>query len=118
MEKKKSKIIDNKLIKNKIALLRKQEFVIPIIIISILLIALSFIVTGVVINGTSSYSSTDTNITQKNNGTIAFARLNVSSTAPYDSLVGYWSFDFDNSTKAFDWSGNNNDGMYNGGEYG
>jgi len=116
MEKKKSKIIDNKLIKNKIALLRKQEFVIPIIIISILLIALSFIVTGVVINGTTSYSSTDTNITQKSNGTVAFARLNISNVAPYDSLVGYWSFDFDNSTRAFDLTANNNDGTYNGNE--
>src|SRR3989344_7423170 len=113
-----NKLINNSLIKNKLALLRKQEFVIPIVIIVSLLIAFSLFVTGVVINGTSSYSSTDINITQKNNGTIAFARLNISNTAPYDSLVGYWSFDFDNSTKAFDWTGNNNDGMYNGGEYG
>ena len=115
---KKRGLIGSNIIRNKLALLRKQEFVIPIIIISILLIALSFIVTGVVINGTSSYSSTDTNITQKNNGTIAFARLNISNTAPYDSLVGYWSFDFDNSTNAFDWSGNNNGGTYNEGNNG
>jgi len=92
-----NKLINNSLIKNKLALLRKQEFVIPIVIIVSLLIAFSLFVTGVVINGTSSYSSTDINITQKNNGTIAFARLNISNTAPYDSLVGYWSFDFDNS---------------------
>ena len=115
---KKRGLIGSNIIRNKLALLRKQEFVIPIIIISILLIALSFIVTGVVINGTSSYSSTDTNITQKNNGTIAFARLNISSTEPYDSLVGYWSFDFDNSTKAFDWTGNNDGGTYNEGNNG
>ena len=87
----------NNLLRNKLALFRKQEFVIPIVIIVSLLIALAFTVTGVVINGTSSYSSTDTNITQKSNGTVAFARLNISSIAPYDSLVGYWSFDFDNS---------------------
>ena len=65
----------NNLLRNKLALLRKQEFVIPIVIIIALLIVLSFIVTGVVINGTSSYSSIDTNITQKSNGTVAFARL-------------------------------------------
>jgi len=115
---KKRGLIGSNIIRNKLALLRKQEFVIPIIIISILLIALSFIVTGVVINGTSSYSSTDTNITQKSNGIVAFARLNISDTAPYNSLVGYWSFDFDNSTKAFDWTGNNDGGTYNEGNNG
>ena|SRR3989344_4760565 len=99
--------------RNKLAILRKQEFVIPIIIIFFLLI---ISVMGVVINGTSSYSSLDTNITQKSNGTVAFARLNISSTAPYNSLVGYWSFDFDNSTIAYDWSGNGNDGTYTNGE--
>jgi len=75
MSKQKSKSVDNKLIESKLALLRKQEFIIPAIIIGILLITFALIVSGVVINGTSSYSSTDTNITQKNNGTIAFARL-------------------------------------------
>ena len=66
--------------KSKIAtILRKQEFIVPIIIISILLIAFGFLVTGVVINGTSSYSSLDTNITQKSNGTVAFVRLNISA---------------------------------------
>src|SRR3989344_4289065 len=100
-----NKIMKNELIENKLALFRKQEFVIPIIMISILLIAFSYIVMGVVINGTSSYSSIDSNITQRSNGTVAFARLNISTTAPYDSLVGYWSFDRDSSTVAYDYSG-------------
>lgn len=39
------------------------------------------------------------------------------SLSPYDGLVGYWSFDGDNATKAYDWSGNNNDGTYMNGAY-
>jgi len=112
------KVIDKNLIGNNLALLRKQELIIPVILVVLSLIVFALIVSGVVINGTTTYSSTDSNITQKSNGTVAFARLNISSTAPYDSLVGYWSFDFDNSTKAFDWSGNNNDGSYNEGNNG
>jgi len=56
--------------------------------------------------------------------------LNISNTAPYDSLVGYWSFDGDLEntalTTAYDWSGEGNDGTYvddvvansTGGKYG
>ncbi len=69
------------MIGNKLALLRKQESIIPVIFIVGILLFIS--VTGVVINGTTSYSSTDANITQKSNGTVAFARLNISTGEEY-----------------------------------
>ena len=38
-----------------------------------------------------------------------------STDVPYNSLVGYWSFDKDNSSTAFDFTNNNNDGTYTSG---
>jgi len=47
-------------------------------------------------------------------GDANFTHLNVSNTAPYDSLVGYWNFDGDlentELATAYDWSGEGNDG--------
>ena len=40
--------------------------------------------------------------------------LKLLDSSPYDSLVGYWSFDFDNSSTVFDLKGQN-DGVINGG---
>lgn len=40
---------------------------------------------------------------------------NVTTNPPYDSLEGYWSFDTDSSTTAYDLSNNNNDGTYTNG---
>ncbi|MEI6731757.1 MAG: LamG domain-containing protein, partial [archaeon] len=37
--------------------------------------------------------------------------------SPYDSLVGYWSFDGDNSSTARDLSGQNNNGIYTNGAF-
>ncbi len=50
------------------------------------------------------------NITAETN----FTHLNISTSAPYDSLVGYWNFDGDKEntllTTHYDWSKYNNDG--------
>jgi intein/homing endonuclease len=47
-------------------------------------------------------------------GAVNFTHLNISATAPYDSLVGYWNFDGDKEntllTTHYDFTGNNNDG--------
>jgi len=44
--------------------------------------------------------------------------LTISTTAPYDSLIGYWSFDGDiediNGTTHYDWTDHDNDGTGNG----
>ena len=56
--------------------------------------------------------SIDTNITQENN----FSHLEISDTAPYDSLVLYMPFDVENKSdgKMYDWTDNGNDGtVYN-----
>ncbi|MFH0711811.1 MAG: LamG-like jellyroll fold domain-containing protein, partial [archaeon] len=54
----------------------------------------------------------------KETGVSNHTHLNISNTAPYDSLVGYWSFDGDLEntalTTAYDWSGEGNDGTYAG----
>ena len=39
-----------------------------------------------------------------------YSHLNTTSDVPYNSLVGYWSFDGDTSTSAYDWSGNGRTG--------
>jgi len=43
-----------------------------------------------------------------------FTHLNISTTAPYNELIGYWNFDGDKEntllTKHYDWSANNYDG--------
>jgi hypothetical protein len=58
-----------------------------------------------------------TNVTAET-GASNFTHLNISDTAPYNSLVGYWSFDGDKEqtllTKAYDFSGGGNDGTYAG----
>lgn len=46
-----------------------------------------------------------------------FAHLETSPTSPYDSLVGYWNFDADDNTTAWDFTGENNDGSYEGNAY-
>ena len=50
------------------------------------------------------------NVTAEGN----FTHLNISTTAPYDGLVGYWNFDGDKEnaqlTKHYDWTKNNYDG--------
>jgi len=52
-----------------------------------------------------------TNVTAEGNN---FTHLNISTTAPYDSLVGYWNFDGDKEntllTTHYDWSKEGNDG--------
>jgi len=70
-----------------------------------------------------------TNVTSEM-GDSNHTHLNVSNSAPWDSLVGYWSFDGDAEntalTTAYDWSGQGNDGTYvdnatinsSGGRYG
>jgi len=58
-------------------------------------------------------TSTLTNVTAET-GLSNHTHLNVSNTAPWDSLVGYWSADGDLAdtklTTAYDWSGEGNDG--------
>lgn len=69
-----------------------------------------------------------TNVTAES-GASNHTHLNISNTAPYDSLVGYWSADGDLAdtalTTAYDWSGEGNDGTMvgnavatSGGRYG
>ncbi len=41
-----------------------------------------------------------------------FSHLSISTSSPYDSLEGYWSFDYDNATTAFDFTNRDNDGTY------
>ncbi len=61
--------------------------------------------------GDTSYASIDTNVTQES----GFAHLNISTTAPYDSLVLYMPFDSNvSSTTTYDYSKYNNDGTVNG----
>jgi hypothetical protein len=81
--------------------------------------------------GSSDWITTSllTNVTAES-GDANFTHLNVSDTAPYDSLVGYWSFDGDNVNSklstSYDWSGEGNDGTMfgdavvnsSGGKYG
>jgi len=65
--------------------------------------------------GSSDWITTSllTNVTAEI-GDANFTHLNVSNTAPYDSLVGYWNFDGDlentELATAYDWSGEGNDG--------
>jgi len=51
-------------------------------------------------------------------GDANFTHLNISTTPPYDSLVGYWSFDGDNVNSklntSYDFSKENNDGAMKG----
>jgi hypothetical protein len=69
-------------------------------------------------NFISNFGSYGLNVTQEQvSSGIANVHLSTSTTAPYNSLVGYWSFDADNSTTAFDLTGNNNDGTYTNGAY-
>jgi len=104
----------NKLMGNKLALLRKQEVIISLaIVIGILLL---IVVGGVLFNAiTGSSANYGINATTEPNDA---SHLLPSTDVPYNSLVGYWSFDFDNSTKAFDWTGNNDGGTYNEGNNG
>src|SRR4030042_1744822 len=50
-----------------------------------------------------------------------FTHLNISTTAPYNSLVGYWNFDGDKEntllTKHYDFTKYNNDGTEVGNVY-
>ena len=58
-----------------------------------------------------------TNVTAES-GDANFTHLNISNTAPWNSLVGYWSADGDLAdtklTTAYDWSGEGNDGDMKG----
>lgn len=61
-------------------------------------------------------SSILTNVTAETNG-VNFTHLNISTTAPYDKLIGYWNFDGDIENGApwsnftiYDFSKNNRDG--------
>ena len=104
----------NKLMGNKLALLRKQEVIISLaIVIGILLL---IVVGGVLFNAiTGSSANYGVNATTEPNDA---SHLLPSTDVPYNSLVGYWSFDKDNSSTAFDFTGNNNDGSYNEGNNG
>src|SRR3989344_3467402 len=105
----KNNIASNKLIKNKMALLRKTEVIIPIILL--ISITLFIFVSGVVLTGDSSYNATlNGNITQET----GYVHLNLSTSSPYDTLKNYWSFDKDTTT-AFDWQVPGNDLTYGSG---
>ena len=58
--------------------------------------------------------SYDLNVTTYSNNATA---LNPNNIAPYDSLVGYWTFDQDSATTAFDLSNKHNNGTYTSGAY-
>lgn len=66
---------------------------------------------SVIIVGDTSYNSKNINITQE----IGFAHANITSVAPYNSLVGYYPFEPNtSSTTTFDFSNTGNDGTLEG----
>src|SRR3989338_9546596 len=82
-----------------------------IVIGALALIFLTFVVYGAinVTQLTSIFTTTsNVNTTSETNFTHLTILAN-GSNAPYDNLVGYWSFDNDNSTTAYDFTNNNND---------
>ncbi len=65
---------------------------------------------SIILVGETSFNSLDTNVTQET----GFAHLNISTNAPYDSLVLYIPFDTNtSSTTVFDYTNNDNDGTIN-----
>jgi hypothetical protein len=56
----------------------------------------------------------DANATSNITEEFDFSHLSISSESPYDSLVGYWGFDGDNASTVIDFTGNNNNGIYEG----
>lgn len=64
---------------------------------------------------TTSSSSIFTNTQFEPNNATHLEINNDSTNPPYDSLVGYWSFDADTSTTAYDLTNQNNDGTYTSG---
>src|SRR3989344_8672313 len=93
-----------------------------IVIGALALIFLTFVVYGAinVTQLTSIFTTTsNVNTTSETNFTHLTILAN-GSNAPYDNLVGYWSFDNDGNstggyTTAYDLSSNNNDGTYTSG---
>ena len=61
----------------------------------------------VILEGDTSYNTTDTNITQEAGN----AHLEISEEPPYGNLVGYWNFDATKGTTGYDLSSNNADGI-------
>lgn len=64
----------------------------------------------IVIAETEVYSSASTNQVQVETN---FSHLELEDS----SIVGYWNFDKDDNTTAYDWTDNNNDGIYQGDAY-
>lgn len=66
----------------------------------------------IIIAGSSTYNSTDVNVTQENK----YAHMNITVTPPYNSLKAYWNFDMDLASGAallaLDTTNNNVDGTY------
>src|SRR3989344_2083502 len=61
-------------------------------LITLILVVFSLVVvSSLILTGDTTYNSTNINITNRGN----FARLNVSSTLPYNNLVAYYPFDGD-----------------------
>jgi len=72
-------------------------------LLAVLIIIPSIIFAVLVLDGTTSYSSTDTNVTQE----VGFAHLNISD----GNLVFYMPFDYNHSSGiVYDYSNNSNDG--------
>ena len=66
----------------------------------------------VMLSGSSTYASNDTNVTQE----VGFAHLNMSVSYPYDTLIAYYAFDGDRGgSVAYDFTNRNNDGTYTSG---
>lgn len=72
---------------------------------------MTILVSGLILVGDSSYSSTNLNVSNE----VGFAHLNISTASPYDKLMLYFSFD-DNlsSTIVYDYGNLNFNGAYNG----
>lgn len=66
---------------------------------------------SIILTGDNKYNSVDKNVTQETK----YAHLNITTDAPYNSLIGYWNFDADNTTTVFDWSDSGHDGTKQGG---
>src|SRR3989338_9045430 len=91
----------------------KKSSAIDVLILSIfIIIIIVFVGAGIFTALTGFSGNYGINATTEPNDA---SHLLPTTDVPYNSLVGYWSFDRDNSSTAFDFTNNNNDGTYTSG---
>ncbi|MEI6731941.1 MAG: LamG domain-containing protein, partial [archaeon] len=102
------------MIKNKRGYIGMKVLIIALSMFAIFLAGYALAAVSIPAGIFNSYTTANgmfTNVTNVSNN----AALLSYGGSPYDTLVGYWSFDADNSTTARDLSGRNYDGVYTNG---